>query len=293
MRRAVVACTFLLLLLGAGPATAADSSDNDRVVVVGPVTVPRGEVAHDVVVGDGDVVVSGQVSGDLVVAKGTVKISGTVKGDVFAISDRITIDPGARVGGDVSYVNEKPAVASGAQVSGKVKRVNVDKIAGPVGFAAGIGAWLAISISALLLGLLALWLAPRAALAAQETAETRKGRSFAWGLALFFGIPIVAVILLVTLLGLPLGLLMLLALLPLYALGYTTSAWALGRRLLGADRGRILAFIAGTVILRLVALIPIAGGLVWFLATVFGLGVLVVAAGRGPRDSGAAVAAPR
>lgn len=291
MRRAIVACTCLLgLLVAASPAQA--DSDNDRVVVVGPVTVPRGEVAHDVVVADGNVVVSGRVSGDLVVAKGTVRITGAVKGDVFAISDRITIDPGARVDGDVSYVDQKPEVASGAHVGGKVKRVNVDKIAGPVGFAAGIGAWLAISISALLLGLLALWLAPRAALAAHETAQGRVGRSIAWGLGLFFGIPIVAVILLVTLLGLPLGLLMLLALLPLYALGYTTSAWVLGRRLLGADRARVLAFIAGIAILRVVALIPIVGGLVWFLATVFGLGVLFVAAGRGRHDSHAAVAEP-
>jgi Polymer-forming cytoskeletal len=252
------------------------------------VTVPRGEVAHDVVVADGDVTVSGRVSGDLVVGKGTVRIAGTVKGDVLAIADRVTIARGARVGGDVRYADKKPVVAAGAHVLGKVERVNVDKVAGPAGFAAGIGAWLAISISALLLGLLALRLVPRAALAAYETAETRAGRSFAWGLGLFFGIPILAVILLVTLLGLPLGLLMLLALLPLYAVGYTTTAWVVGRRLLGPHRGRILAFIAGIAILRAIALIPILGGLVWFVATVLGLGLLFVAARRaGTRDPAA------
>ncbi len=283
MVRVILLCTCLLALVGATPAEA--DSGSDRVVVVGSVTVARGEVAHDVVVADGDVTVSGRVTGDLVVAKGTVRIAGTVKGDVLAIADRVTIEPGARVGGDVQYVDEKPAVAAGAHVGGKVKRINVDKAAGPVGFATGIGAWLAVSVSALLLGLLALWLLPRAAQATSETGEARVGRSIAWGLGLFFGFPILAVILLVTLVGLPLGLLMLLALLPLYSMGYTTSAWVLGRRILGGNRGRILAFIAGLAILRVIALIPILGGLVWFLATVFGLGVLFVAARRGGRHS--------
>ena len=123
-------------------------------------------------------------------------------------------------------------------------------------------------------------MAPRAALAAYDAAQTRTGRSAAWGLALFLGIPIAGVILLVTLLGLPLGVVMLLALIPLYALAYTTSGWLLGRRLLGSDRGRVLAFIAGLAILRVIALIPLVGGLVWFVATVFGLGVLFVATGR-------------
>ena len=278
MRRAVVVCAFLLALLAASPAHAADG--DDRVVITGPVTIGPDEVAQDVVVVDGDVTVRGRVSGDLVAVNGTVTITGTVRGDVITIADRATLGPGARVGGDVRYADKKPAVASGAQVSGDVERVNVDKIAGPAGIATGIGAWLAISISALLLGLLALWLAPRAALAASETAQTRTGRSVAWGIGLFLGIPILGLILLVTLVGLPLGVLVLLALLPLYSLGYTTSGWLLGRRLLGPDRGRVLAFIAGLAILRVIALIPVLGGLVWLVATVFGLGVLFVAAGR-------------
>jgi cytoskeletal protein CcmA (bactofilin family) len=283
-------CACLLLLLAASPARA--DSGNDRVVVVGPVIVAPGEVVGDVVVADGDVTVSGRVSGDVVVAKGRVRIAGAVKGDVVAIADRMRIEPGARVGGDVLYADKKPVVASGAQVGGKVKRVNVDKATGPLGFAAGIGAWLAISISALILGLVALWLAPGAAQAAYEAARARVGRSIAWGLGLFFGIPILGVILLVSLLGLPLGVLMLLAMLPLYALGYTTSAWLFGRRILGPTRGRILAFLAGLAILRVIALIPILGGLVWFVATVFGLGVLVVAAGRARGRSAAPVTQP-
>ena len=57
--------------------------------------------------------------------------------------------------------------------------------------------------------------------------------------------------------------------------------------------GRVLAFLAGLAILRVLALIPILGGIVWFAATVVGLGALMVAIWRARRDnSERAVAAP-
>jgi hypothetical protein len=42
----------------------------------------------------------------------------------------------------------------------------------------------------------------------------------------------------------------------------------------------VLASLAGLAILRLLALIPILGRIVWFAATVLGLGALVVATWR-------------
>ena len=267
------------MLAAAGPAEA--KTGDDRIVISGPVTIAPGQDAGDVVVANGDVTVLGRVTGDLVVVNGTVRIRGRVDGDVTAISDRVLVGPRARVGGDVAYADKKPVVAPGARITGDVKRVDVDKATGGLGLAAGLGLWLAVSVSALLLGLLLLWALPRAAAAVYETADARTGRAIVWGLVLFFGIPILALILLVSLVGLPLGLLLLLALLPLYALGYTASAWVLGRRILGPPRSRFLAFLAGLAILRVLALIPIVGGLVWFAATVFGLGLLLIAARRG------------
>ena len=99
-----------------------------------------------------------------------------------------------------------------------------------------------------------------------------------------FGLPILAVIAIVTLVGIPLGVGLLLALTPIYAVGYVTGAWLLGRLLLKRPTtSRYVAFLAGWGILRVVALIPILGGLGWLVATVFGLGALIVAAWRARR----------
>jgi hypothetical protein len=66
-----------------------------------------------------------------------------------------------------------------------------------------------------------------------------------------------------------------------YALGYGASAWVLGRSLLRPPSAWVVAFLVGWAILRMVALVPILGGLIWFAAVVFGLGALVVAIWRG------------
>ena len=278
-----------LLILGLAPASAAGqeagaSSRGDRVVITGPVSIERGETADDVVVIDGPVSVAGRVRGDLVVVSGTLRISGTVDGDVVAFAERAILAPGARIGGDLIYGDKRPRVSGGATVEGDVDRVNVDEIADPAGFIGAAALWIAVSVSALVLGLLLLWLAPRALDAAFAAASTSLGPTIGWGLLLFFGLPILAVIALVTLVGIPLGVALLLALLPLYAIGYTTSAWLLGRRLLGPPRGPVLAFLAGLAVLRVLAIIPIVGGIVWFAATVVGLGALLVATWRARRD---------
>ena len=114
------------------------------------------------------------------------------------------------------------------------------------------------------------------------------GASIGWGLLAFFGLPILGVIALVTIVGIPLGLGLLAALLLIYAVGYVVSAWILGRRIVHEPTGWIVAFLAGWAILRAAALVPILGGLVWFAAVVFGLGALLVAVWRTRSESAAA-----
>jgi len=106
---------------------------------------------------------------------------------------------------------------------------------------------------------------------------------------------VVSVLLLLTLVALPLGLIGLLSLALLYALGLVVASLVLGRRLVREPRGAVLAFTAGRAILRLVDLIPVLGDLITAAATVFGVGALAVAgwrAARGPASTPAPGPAP-
>lgn len=264
---------------------AASADPRDQVVVSGSVVVGPRQTVGDVLILDGPVTILGRVRGDVVAVSGRVRIvGGQVSGDVTSVADPIVLGPGARVGGDLNYGDEKPVVSPAASVGGKTKKLDVGDAFPFAGFGLTLLLWLAVSVSSLILGLVLLAFAPRAADVALVVARYATGAAIGWGALLVFGLPILAVIAIVTLVGIPLGVGLLLSLTPIYSVGYVTGAWLLGRLILKEPTtSRYVAFLVGWGILRAVALIPILGGLGWLVATVFGLGALVVAAWRAGR----------
>ncbi|MFL5781641.1 MAG: polymer-forming cytoskeletal protein [Thermoleophilaceae bacterium] len=277
--RVLVAAVIAALVALVGPAVA-DAKRKDQVVISGSVNVAKGQTARDIVIVDGPVRIDGHVTGDVFAIAGRVRISGTVDGDVVTVANRLRLLDGAQVKGDVSYGDEKPVVESGARVDGKIKKVKNKIGVGAFAWAIGLIVWLAVTGSALILGILVVALTPRAMEAAWEVAGASTGATIGMGAGLFLGFPIVALIVAATVVGIPLAAVLLLAVLPLYALGYVTSAWILGRRILTGRRDRFVPFLIGLVILRVIALIPFLGGLVGICATAFGLGALGLAAWR-------------
>jgi hypothetical protein len=89
-----------------------------------------------------------------------------------------------------------------------------------------------VSVSTLVVGLVLLWLVGRGAARILEAGRTRIGPSIVLGLLL------------------------------IYALGYSAAAWILGRSILRGPTSWVVAFLAGWAILRVIALVPILGGLV-------------------------------
>jgi hypothetical protein len=272
VRAVVAACA--VLLVGAGSASAA----TDHVVITGGATVPAGRTAGDVVVVDGTVTIAGHVTGDVISVSGPVRVTGRVDGDLITVSDRAFLGPTARVGGDLRYGDERPVLARGASVGGKVSNEDWADAANGWGWVSLIAWWLAVTVSTLVVGVLLVVLAPAALYAAERAVRERLGATVAWGLAIAIGVPLLAVLALLTLVGIPFGIALLLAAIPVLLVAYVTSAWILGRRLLAnRSTSRWAALFAGWGILRLLALIPVVGALVGVVATVVGLGALAVA----------------
>jgi hypothetical protein len=89
----------------------------------------------------------------------------------------------------------------------------------------------------------------------------------------------------VTILAIPFGVGLLLALALIYATGYTAGCWVAGRAVFPPPRSRAAAFLVGWAILRVLALIPFVAGLVGALATIAGLGAIAVALWRARREA--------
>ena len=292
---AVVVCTLVAAtsLVAAAPAVAApngtqprNQDDDTQVVITGRVVVAQQEAVGDVAILNGDARINGSVDGSVFALNGDVTVRGTVKDDVIAVNGRVIVEGGARIGGDVTS-REKARISPGATVGGDVKSVSSRFALGQVGIVAAILLWLAVIVSTLVFGLLLLLIAPRAADAFADAGRTAVGASIGLGIAAAVGLPFVGLVLLATVLGLPLGAIVLLALGFAYTLGYVASAYFLGRLILRPPSNRLLAYLVGWAILSVAGVIPVLNVIVLIAATVYGLGMIVVALFRarsGPRE---------
>jgi hypothetical protein len=291
-RNVVVAMTVVgaVLLLPGIAAAQAEDGQNDLVVLTGGAEVREGETVDSVVVFDGAATIDGTVNGAVVVFNGPVTISGTVAESVVAFNGLATVRSGAEIGDDL-VTRQRAVVEEGAVVRGEIRSDVGSLFREPFPFFGYLAAWLAISVSVLILGLLILLLAPRAGDAVAEAARTAIGPTIGWGLLVVIGLPLFAVLLLITLVGIPFGVGLGLALFLIYAVGYAMGAVVVGRWILKPPRSVIVAFLVGLGILRLLALIPIVAGIVGFAAAVIGLGAMAVAIWRARRPGPAAVPA--
>jgi hypothetical protein len=297
-RRLLLALPVLVVagvMCAAGPAAARgddgnfDDTSGNRIVVNGRVDVVRGDTVDNVVIFNGPAVIAGHVKENVIAFNGDIRVTGRVDDNVIAFNGQAIITGTAVVGGDVRS-SDDPVVARGAQVDGNIEETNFANAFNVAGVIFYVVWWLALTVSLFVLGVLYLWLAPRAAEAAIAVGRTRVGATIGWGLLLLFGIPIVSLIILFTLLGAPLGFVGLFAMVPLVALGYVTSAYFVGRLIL-KESNRFLVFLLGWGILRIVELFPVLGHLVSLAAIVYGIGMLGIAAWRAARGTSAPPAA--
>jgi cytoskeletal protein CcmA (bactofilin family) len=219
-----------LFIAGGGVTTVGTTSDDVR-IAGGNVTV-HGAVLGDVVVFGGQVLVSGAVRGDVIAYGGTVRIAAPVRGDVRAgggtvtidapIAGRVTLDAEkveltkrAKIGGDLNYTAvTEVSVPQEASVGGTIKYtpcVNVREVA-EQGLIAFLSLWFVLKFFMLLSGsLLISYFFNAYALDLVLRCRAKPVQEFALGLATMIALPVVSLFLLVTIIGLPIGLLGLLS----------------------------------------------------------------------------------
>ena len=255
-------------------------------VEIGPATVIEGGAS----ITGGRVKFDGSVTGYLQATGGDVRLSGAVGGDAMVRSGELHIAPGTRIDGKLVYRGpDAPVVPQGATIAGGVEFHEtsgnrwVDRdthVAVDAGRAVGSMLWF-VGVFAVA----ALFTAIFPAFSTQ--AATMIGRdpwtSLGIGLAVLVCMPFVAVVLLITIIGIPLALLLVPVYLVLMFLGWVTAALFLGEKLLElARRGqpvgigwRILALLAALIALWLLRRIPYAGPLIGLAALSAGIGALV------------------
>ncbi len=265
----------------------AGETAQDQIVLSGSANVPRGTIAGEVVVFHGRANVAGVVYGDVVVLDGPIVIGGLVSGSVVALNGPIRLTADAQVGGDVLGA-EAVRIEPGATVKGTVRETVGFTLQGPLAALGILLGSVAIGVSTLVLLALLLLIAPRGAERVATAARTAPFASAGWGILFAVGLPVVAVAAMVTIVGLPLGLAVLLAMSLLFLIGYAWAVFAIGRLMVGEPRSRWLALLAGWAVAAAVGLVPFLNVAAWALGGMFGFGAMVVAVwrARAPRKVG-------
>lgn len=261
---------------------------------------PGASVAGNATLAGGNVDVYGKVGGGLQAFGGRIRLNGEVAGDVEAASDNVRVGPDARIGGKLLYRGPgMPEVAEGAVIAGGVEKQRrawkeIRPESGIGRAAAGVmrALWFA---GVLLLGVLFVALFPAFSRQAAATVRSDALASVGLGLALLVAVPVVAVVLFVTIIGIPLGFAVLLGYALMLMLGYITGALALGDLLLakakpaesGSPGWRILFLVLALLVVALVRRIPVVGELAVFALFLAGFGAFALRALRGYRGADA------
>jgi len=288
MRRLVIVMATIAFLLGLGaPAVlAADPAPGTRQLLVSvdrAVDIPAGEHVDTLIIVDADARVSGDVT-SLVVVRGTATLTGATAGSLVVVNGHADLQAGTTVSGDIRTLDGTVSQAPGSTVTGSVRTLDADLAA--IGF---------LLIPAFLLLLVGLGLAVIAAallvaaFAARQVRDVESliarqpGQVLVAGIAGSIGLPVLAVLLIVSVLGAPIGLALLFVLLPAVAfLAWIVAAIWVGDWILGRVRGRVepghpyLAAVVGVIVLAVAGALPF----VTAVATLFGFGGLLLAAWR-------------
>jgi cytoskeletal protein CcmA (bactofilin family) len=226
--------------------------------------------------------VSGGVGDDLTGFGRTVTISGNVQGDVEAFAEEITLLPSARIGGnltarvdDTSNVTVSPGAVVGGQVDTQlVEREQRRNRYLTVGYyvrqIVRLGA-------AFLTGLVLFWAFPALReISLPNTVDVLK--SGAIGFAAAVALPIAALLVCLTIVGIPIAVLaFVLGAIGLY-FSKTVLANVIGRSVLRAPQGPphyAATLFTGLLIVIVVINLPLIGGLANFLLTIVGFGLIV------------------
>jgi hypothetical protein len=288
IRFAVLASCVIAIAALPASALADDGDEGGFVVRVnGPFTLGPGESVDSVVVVKGDALIGGTVHDMLVVINGHADIAGRVEGNVTIIKGDVTLEGGSFVE-RVTIINGSARRESGSVVEHGINRRGL-------GFFPAFFFWLfwlGMTVAVVIAGLVFAAIGGRQLRSSTDTLTGELAYSILGAVVVWIGVPFVAVLAFLTVVGIPFGLALLLLALPLlWLLGYLVAGTRLGRALFALAGRRppsghpYVAATLGLIVLQIIVLVPVVGWAIGALAGMWGAGALAVAAFRAWRGS--------
>ncbi len=242
-------------------ATITDEENSFSFKVRGDLVVPAGDTIQNAAIIQGDATVAGTIEQNLFVIDGDVVVTGTITDSVTVVRGTLTLENGSTVG-HVTLIDSTLTRADGSTVTGDIDDRGYDFSFGR-GFAIFSALWwIGMTILLLVAAAIFAWLGRAQLYGSVGTLQSEFVKSLITTVIMWILLPLGAALILFTLVGAPLGLLILLVVLPALVLFGTivVGAWLGSYIIKPTDTGRAIgAAVIGTLIISLLSLIPFVG----------------------------------
>ncbi len=239
------------------------------------------KIGGDMLFSAGNVRLNGPVDKDVKGSGSEVIVANVVGGDVELKVKNLTLTSSANVQGNLTYTSENEAdIQSGAKVEGKTTH-NMPEVKKPAPFSGIVGKLIGF-LMALVTGLIIILIIPGRSASVADSIRNKPWTSLGWGAVILFATPIAAIVVCITVIGIPVGLIAL----ALYAIaiyisqvfvGLFIGRWIIGRFREVESRAIMVGALAlGLIIITLLGLIPYLGFWIGLAVALFGLGAMLV-----------------
>ncbi|MBI4670233.1 MAG: polymer-forming cytoskeletal protein [Chloroflexi bacterium] len=278
-----------LVFAGALPALAAAQQAGDLVCTGDNLSIPAGQTAGNILAFGCNVTVEkdGIVRGSITDFGGNISIAGTVQGSIATFGGDVILTETAVVEGDIATIGGNYQIAPGAVV-----RRSTSPLAPPspprpfnpftrtfnFGFDLLGGIVTALAFAAL--GALVVIIAPDATRRVGDAVQAKPVNTIGVGCLTALVLPILGILLIITLIGIPVAFLLGIAAWAAWIFGGIAIGLLAGEKILGAFKVNnilpVVAVILGIIILMLIGQVPILGWFVSCIVGLIGLGAVVL-----------------
>ncbi|MBI3255634.1 MAG: polymer-forming cytoskeletal protein [Candidatus Andersenbacteria bacterium] len=287
------------VLIGGGDIKVTSPIKGDVFIGGGDITL-SGPITGDVRMAGGDITINSKISGELFIGGGQVTISSDASteevwagagqltiagstGPVMTGVGQLIITDTAKINGDISYTSQEEAkISPNATITGEVNRHIPPMPEGKKPAAAAIAGTSLISLlSSFIMLILIMYAMPNKAVALANSWRQNFASNLLWGILTLIVTPIVAFILLISFIGLPLGLITIVFYLVGLYLANLVTVLAIGMWIrslwIKTPAAKIdwLSALLGLLAIAIISIMPIIGAAAIFVAFVAGLGTLV------------------
>lgn len=254
---------------------------------------PQAKIGGSMLIGAGTLDAYGPVGKGITAGTGMITLNNTIGGDVMIATEDFILQPKTKIAGDISYWSQKEAsIADNVTLSGALTYHKIEQneartsgmartgAKSMMGILAGIGMLLTGIgfITLFLFGIIIMSLLPTFSEKSLGYMHKNPWGSFGLGIVTAIALPVLGATALVTLVGIPLGMLlfMILALVSLF--GHIYAAVFIGKGIFTGLKKEVHKnwhLLAGLVVLGMLALIPVIGWVARMIFILMGTGAVL------------------